>query len=134
VIVRVLWLCVAAASFWIVLGLPARNFGGGDQALLDCGVALLLALVPGLATIIWASLVAGDDPNKQTVVILGSTGIRMFFVLACTLLLNQTVPMFRHSSFLLWVAGAYLFLLAVEVILLVRARQSVQNPNSGVQS
>lgn len=118
---RVLSLVFAAAAFWVVLGIPARNLLG-DEALLHSGVATLLGLVPGVLTLVWAGWAYGHNPQQQLLAVVGATGVRMFGVLLAALALYMSVEAFHRPAFLLWVAAAYCFLLAVEVVLLVRSR------------
>ena len=127
---RVLFLVAAAAAFWVVLGLPARHFSG-DEALIHAGVAVLLCLVPGVLTLLWAGWAYGQNPQQELLAAMGATGVRMFGVLLVTLLLNQGVAMFHRPAFLLWVAGAYCYLLAVEVFLLLRGRAAQEQAKSG---
>lgn len=123
---RVLTLITAAAAFWLAAGLPARYLGGGDEALVFSGVAVLLALVPGILVLVWVGLSSSLTPQQQTLAILGGTGVRMFAALLIAYVLHQNVDFFRRPAFLLWVGAAYMFLLAVEVVLLVRAQQEQQ--------
>ena len=118
-------LVAAAAAFWVVLGLPARGLAG-DEQLVFAGVAVTLSLVPGILTMLWAGWAHSQNPQMEALAVLGGTGIRMFGVLLVALAMFQGTELFRKPSFLLWVAGAYVFLLAVEVVLLVRSQQAAQ--------
>ena len=122
---RVSILVAAAAAFWVVLGLPARAVAG-DEQLLFAGVAVALSLVPGVLAMLWAGWAHSQNPQMETLAVLGGTGVRMFGVLLAALALFQGTELFRKQAFLLWVAGAYVFLLAAEVVLLVRAQQPRQ--------
>jgi hypothetical protein len=123
---RVLLLAACAAAFWVVLGLPARHLGGGDEALLFSGVAVALSLAPGVLVLLWCGWAFEAAPRMQAIVALGSGGLRMGFVLLAALALFFNSEEFHRPAFLFWVAGAYLFLLAVEVALLVRAMRAAQ--------
>ena len=58
---RLLLLIGGAVAFWLLVGLPARAFGGGDQALVFSGAAVLLCLPPMAATLVWADLALNKD-------------------------------------------------------------------------
>ncbi len=129
---RVLTLAACAAAFWLLLALPARALFGADDAPLLAGVAVLLALIPGVVTLVWADRAFGRDANQQSLALLGASGVRMFGVLVVALLLHLYVTPFQRGGFLLWVAAAYLSLLAAEVVLVVQMRkQAAQNTTTG---
>lgn len=121
---RIVLLTTAALAFAALLGIPARSLGGGDEAFLHCLTAVLLCLVPGVVTVAATHWVAANDPRKAPLLALGASGVRMFGVLLVALFLHLNVPLYQDAGFLFWVAGAYLWLLAVEVALLVRGRLS----------
>ena len=114
----------------MVLGIPARNLYG-EEALLHSGVAVLLCLVPGVLTLLWANWAYGQNPQQELLAVLGATGVRMFGVLLSALALYLNVEALHQTAFLLWVAGAYCFLLAVEVLLLVRGRAAREQAKTG---
>lgn len=117
---RVLSLIAAAAAFWLLAAIPAR-YVWGDIAAIHGGAAVLLCLVPAVATMLWVGRSFRTDPQQATLAALGGSGVRMFVVLLAALGLYARVPPFQgEEAFLLWVAGAYLFVLFVEIILLVR--------------
>ncbi|MFO0841960.1 MAG: hypothetical protein U0797_06100 [Gemmataceae bacterium] len=120
---RIILLTTAALAF-ALLGILARSLGGGDEALLHCLTAVLLCLVPGVVTLAATHWAAANDPRKAPLLALGASGVRMFGVLLVALALHLNVPLYQGAGFLFWVAGAYLWLLAVEVALLVRGRLS----------
>ena len=123
---RALLLVAASAAFWLLAALPARHFWG-DQSAFFAGVAVLLCLVPAVLTLLWAGRTFRKDPQQATLVALGSTALRMFVVLIVALVLYTQVPPFRgQDAFLVWVAAAYLFTLAVEVVLLLRGSKASQ--------
>ena len=120
---RLLILIVAAAAFWVLTAIPAKHLGGGNLALVYSGAAMLLCLVPGLLTLLWAGWVERTDPGQMPIMILGATGLRMFGVLATGILLLQTVPLFREQEgFLIWLIVCYLYTLALEMTLLLKGR------------
>jgi threonine/homoserine/homoserine lactone efflux protein len=131
VIARVLLLIVAGVAFFLVAGLPARHLGG-DQAMIQCGAALLLALVPGVLTMLWAGSSLEQNPAQASLLLLGAGGLRMFAVLGVAVLLYFQGPWFREQDgFLFWVLGAYLYLLAVEIMLIVRGPRTQDTRTAG---
>jgi hypothetical protein len=126
---RLLILVVAAAAFWVLTAIPAKHLGGGDLALVYSGVAMLLCLVPGVLTLLWAGYVERSQPEQMLVMALGSTGVRMFGVLLAGFLLFRTVPLFREQEgFLIWLLVFYLFTLALEMTLLLKGRSRPDGP------
>jgi hypothetical protein len=107
--------------FWVLAAVPVHLLGGGDLTWVHSGTAVLLCLVPAAATLVWAGWSAGQDPQQMTLTVLGSSGVRMFAVLFIALLLYSQAPWFRgQDGFLFWLLAVYLFVLAVEIVLLVR--------------
>jgi hypothetical protein len=130
VIARSLLLIVASAIFWLLTALPARYFAG-DWAVVQAGVAVLLCLVPAVATLCWSSWTFRSDPRQAALAALGSSGLRMFVVLLVALLLYTKVPPFQgEDGFLFWVAAAYLYTLAIEIVLLVRVSRDTRQHKS----
>lgn len=122
-IARVMLLIAAALAFLLLAGLPAR-FLYGDEAFIACGTAVLLCLVPAVLTLFWIGP-AGQDPNQASLKLLAASGMRMFGVLSIAVVFYFQVPWFQgRDSFLFWVLAAYLYLLAVEVLLTVRSPKS----------
>jgi len=112
-----------ALAFWLLAGLPARMLGGGDQALVFSGAAVLLCLPPMAATLLWAGWARDKAPADQMIMIAGSTGARMAFVLGGGLVLFLAVPYFQgQASFWVWVLVVYLFTLALDVGLMLAMR------------
>jgi hypothetical protein len=119
----VLTLIVAAAGFWVLTAIPARQLLGGEWTYVYSGTAMLLCLVPAVLTLLWATRVAARDPQQVPLAVLGGTGVRMFGVLLVALLLVQKVPLYREEGgFLLWLVVFYLFTLAAEMHLLLSGR------------
>ncbi|MFO0928870.1 MAG: hypothetical protein U0736_17925 [Gemmataceae bacterium] len=124
---RIVVLFTAGLAFAALAGIPARRLAG-DLALLHCLTAVALCLVPALLTLVWVRA-ASRDPNQAPLVALGASGVRMFVVLLAALALYLQVPPFQQQDgFLVWVLAAYLYLLAVEVVLLVRGRNPERPP------
>lgn len=116
-------LVIGAAVFWALVAVPVRYLFGGELTYLYSGTALLLCLVPGLLTLVWANWTAGKDPQQLPMVVLGATGVRLFGVLAVAFLLVQNVPLYREEGgFLYWLVVCYLFTLALEMYLLLSGR------------
>ena len=120
-IARISLLIAAGLAFLLLAGLPAR-FLWGDRAFIACGTAVLLCLLPGVLTMLWIGSTTRHDPHQASLKLLAASGLRMFGVLSVAVLLYFQAPWFQgRDSFLFWVLGAYLFLLAVEVLLTVRS-------------
>jgi hypothetical protein len=109
----------SSAVLWLVLGFPARLLWG-DSALAFAAAALLVCLLPTTLTLVWSyKALHGGAPEQQLLAILGSTGLRMMFVLCAGMTLFYAVPYFHETAFWLWVVVFYLFTLALEIALLV---------------
>ncbi len=120
---RLLFLTGGCAAFGLLVGLPARHLGGGDSALVFIATALLLCLVPAVVTLFWGERALHQSADKQLVLVLGGTGVRMAFVLLAGWTLYQCVPYYQQqSSFLIWLAVCYLFTLALDMTLLLAGR------------
>ena len=118
-IARVLTLVLAAAALWALAAVPARHFAG-DESAIHGAAAVLLCLVPGVVTLVWAARATRNDPRQLPLIALGASGVRMFVVATAACALYLAVPPFRAEvGFLVWVLGAYLVLLAVELGLLL---------------
>lgn len=121
-----LTLSAVCVLFWGLVAVPARYFLGGEWTYVYSGTAMLLCLLPGVATLLWAAHVARKDPRMLVFVALGATGVRLFGVSLAALLLVFKVPAFREErGFLLWLVVFYLFTLAVEMSLLLSAARAV---------
>jgi len=122
VIPRVVILITAGLAFAVFAGLPARHLAG-DLALVHCLAAVLLCGVPAVLTLAGTHWAVSHDPRQAGLLALAASGVRMFAVLLVALLLHLQVPLFQDQGFLFWVLAAYLYLLAVEVLLLVLGRR-----------
>jgi hypothetical protein len=119
----VLFLIVGSLALWVLLALPARMLGGGDSALIFSGTAMLICLVPAVVTLLLASWGLHQHPDQQLAMILGGTGLRMFFVLGVALLISRVVPYYQEQiSFWIWLLIIYLATLALEMGLLLSMR------------
>ncbi len=119
---RLLLLVGGSAAFWLLVGLPARHFGGGDAAVVYLGTALLLCLIPGVLTLLWGEMALRQSPDQQLIMVLGGTGIRMAFVLAGGWALFAWLPYYQQQSFLIWLVVGYLFTLTLDLSLLLAGR------------
>jgi hypothetical protein len=118
-----LFLVGGSAAFWLLVGLPARHLGGGDAALDFLGTGLLLCLAPGIATLIWGERALRQSADKQLILVLGGTGVRMAFVLLAGSMLYLWTPYYqRQPSFLIWLLVSYLFTLTLDMIVLLLGR------------
>jgi hypothetical protein len=128
---RLLLLVALTLLFWAVTALPVWLLLS-DLALLHASTAALLCLVPGMLTLVWAERTSRKDPQQLLIVALGGTGVRMFGVLVAGILLVQTVPLYREQDgFLIWLLVFYLFTLALEMTLLLKARPHADGPPAG---
>jgi hypothetical protein len=128
---RLLILVAGTLLFWAATALPVWLLGS-DLALLHATTAALLCLVPGIFTLVWAERTSRKDPQQMLLVVLGGTGVRMFGVLLAGILLVQMVPPYREQdSFLIWLLVFYLFTLALEMTLLLKARPHADGPSAG---
>jgi hypothetical protein len=82
-------------------------------------VAAGLCLLPTAITITWASRTGRRSPENALLMVLGGTALRMILVLAVSLLLFYTVPIFARMSFWIVILVFYLFTLGLEIALLV---------------
>jgi hypothetical protein len=115
------WLVCGAMGLWLVALYPGWLLAG-EQALLQSTTAVLLCLIPALATFYWA-IRSGNSPEKQLLATLGGSGIRVFTVVVAGFALYLTWPEVFNDFFWVWIAIFYLFLLALETFLLVKAKQ-----------
>jgi threonine/homoserine/homoserine lactone efflux protein len=123
VIGRLLLLLGGCAAFCLLVGLPARHLGGGDSALVFLGTGLLLCLVPGIVTLVWGERALRQSPDRQMILVLGGTGVRMAFVLLAGWTLFQYVPYYqRQGGFLIWLVVSYLFTLALDLVVMMAGR------------
>jgi hypothetical protein len=129
---RLLTLIGGVVAFWLIVGLPARWLGGGDDALLFCGAALLLCLVPSLGTLLWAEWAWKSRPEDVLIMTLGATGVRMAVVLLGAFLLTLVADPFRgRLAFWVWVIVCYLFTLGLEISLVLAGRPAARTGGGG---
>ena len=112
------WLLGSTIFLWALLIYPSWLLWG-DGAWVQSLTALVLCLLPALAVLIWMKHSIGS-PENQVLAVLGGTGLRMFFVLGAGLLLTQALPEIYTESFWGWVGVFYLFVLALETMLILK--------------
>jgi hypothetical protein len=114
-------------ALWVVLFLPAwLLWPEHRETHLICSLtAAFLCILPTLLAMAWAFWGVKQNPQQQLLAVLGSTGIRMFFVLGFGLLLANTIQLFIDypKSFWFWILVFYLATLALEVAVVVLAQQ-----------
>jgi len=103
---------------WSLLIFPSWRLWG-DAVWLQSLTAMAVCLLPALAVMIWTQRTQGA-PEEQVLAVLGGTALRMFFVLGAGLLLSKTMPEIYTESFWGWVAVFYLFVLALETMLILK--------------
>jgi hypothetical protein len=109
-------------AFWaLAAGLVCLVTGDGATALGYSAAAAGLCLLPSTLTLVWALCDNNHSPEERRLVILGGTGIRLFFVLGAGLALHSFLAYFHSQAFWLWLLVFYLFTLALEIVLVVRA-------------
>jgi hypothetical protein len=123
---RIVLLITAGLAFAAVFGLAARTLSG-DTALLYCATAVLICLLPAVATLAWLHRAMQRQPQLAALLALGFSGVRMFAVLAVAIALHLQVPFYHGQAFLVWVLGAYFYLLTAETLLLVVGRPAASD-------
>ena len=99
---------ILSRYFWPDLPIPLYSL-----------VAAGLCLVPSAITMMWASRTGSRNPENALLLVFGGTALRMALVLAVSLLLFYTVPIFARMSFWIVILVFYLFTLGLEIALLV---------------
>jgi len=89
------------APVLVLAAVPVKYLGGGDATWAHSGTALLLCLVPGVITLLWASRTEKRMPPGQLTMLLGATSVRLFGVLPglpCTFTLTSRSTEGRTAS------------------------------------
>ncbi len=132
------FLAGAAAVWAITFAVGCVLWSDRAGSLLACSLAgLLLCLIPTTLTFLWSVWGLKQTPDQQLAAVLGSTGLRLFFVLGLGLLLGTTVSYLREHQLTFWlfVLFYYLTTLALEMVLLVRLQtQRQQASKTGASS
>jgi hypothetical protein len=123
---RLLLLLAGSLAFWLLAALPVRLLGGGDTALTWSGTALLLCLLPAAVTLAWAHWALGGTPEQQLALVLGGSGVRLFFVLGTAFLLYELVPYYQGTGFWVWLLASYLVTLALDLGLMLSGRTTAK--------
>jgi threonine/homoserine/homoserine lactone efflux protein len=94
-----------------------------EAAVVFLATALALCLAPAVVTLLWGERALRQSADKQLLMVMGGTGVRMAFVLLAGWALYQYVPYYQQQpSFLIWLAVGYLFTLALDMTLLLAGR------------
>jgi F-type H+-transporting ATPase subunit a len=118
---RLVILIGGSLVFWMIVAALAR-MAWGDSAVAYSAVALVLCLIPAAVTLAGATWAANQPADKQMVMTLGGTGVRLAVALAGGFALIEWVPYFRQEQIpSLWafVGAFYLFTLVLETGLTV---------------
>jgi hypothetical protein len=114
-------------AFWLVAGGTAYFFWERESLLLST-TAMLLCLLPGLATLAWSCQAQRKSADEQLLASLGGSGVRLFFVAGVGLALQNLVPVYQQAPVLYfwgWVLVFYLVTQAVEVALVLSGGAAV---------
>jgi hypothetical protein len=131
---RLLTFAATALVAWLLITLPVRLLWGDEQAVYSTA-ALLLCLVPALATLGWVTWAARYSPEQQLVGVLGGTGVRLFVVGGAAIALYNLVGYFREApGFWTWVLVWYLLTLALEVSVLLLGGPTPARPRGTTSS
>jgi hypothetical protein len=131
---RVLLLIGAAACLWLLLGIPARYLGGGDNALKYSGVAALLCTVPMAVSLVITTRLGRRNPRMLAIGVLAATGARMLVVLLGAVILSAADPFFEQPAFWAWLVIFYLATLALDVGLLLAGQPGKPAGQAGSRS
>jgi hypothetical protein len=108
-------------AFGVVVAIAARA-AWGDTAVIYAATATALCLIPAALTFVGTTLTASQSADKQLIMMMGGTGLRLAVVLAGGFVLVQWVPYYRDDhtpGFWVYVGVLYLFTLALETVLTV---------------
>jgi len=124
VIRRVALLIVGAVAFWGLASQLAIWMGAGEFTRAYSATAMLVCLVPAVATLILAEWVSAGKSENLALASLGGGLFRMLVAGAAAILLPVRVEFFRQQDgWLIWVVVCYLAVLALEVGVIVTGRQ-----------
>jgi hypothetical protein len=122
---RLLVLVGGSLLFWLLVAIPARYLGGGDAAVVYSLSAVAICLIPTVGTLYWGTRTVDGPAEQQLALVMGGTGVRMFFVLLAGLALYKLVPYYEaHEGFWIWLLVFYLFTLGLEMFLLLYGRSA----------
>jgi hypothetical protein len=130
---RLLYLIGGSLLFWLLIAIPARQLSaetlkpgyGGDPAFVYSLTAVLICLLPTTITLYWGSRALNGPPEQQLTLVMGGTGVRMFFVLLVGLAFYKLVPYYEaYEGFWIWLLIFYLFTLGLEMVLLLSGQKT----------
>ncbi len=116
-----LWLVGGTVAFWALVTYPARLLWPREPIFQWSLAAALICLVPTAVTLAWTRWAYAGKPEQQLLAVLGGTAVRMVFVVAAGMVLFYSAEAFEHQRFWIFVVVYYLFTLALEMVLIVRA-------------
>jgi hypothetical protein len=117
---RPLFLIGGCLGTWLLVALPARALGAPASDMLGTLALAVLCMVPAAVALAVAERFSAGLPQRRILIVLGSTGIRMFLVLGIAWALYANVPFFHEvRGYWLWLIVFYLGALALEVCLLL---------------
>jgi len=126
---RLALLLFGCAAFWALTAPAWRSYSEDEFTLVFAGAAMALCAVPAALTLVWIDSAVRSDPQQAALIALGGSGVRLFAVLLVAFALFRAVPPFqREVGFLVWLVVCYLFTLALEIVLVVRARSGPDVP------
>jgi hypothetical protein len=130
---RLMYLVGGSLLFWLLIAIPARHVSaetlkpgyGGDPAFFYSLTAVIICLLPTAITLYWGMRTLNGLPEQQLTLVMGGTGIRMFFVLLVGLAFYKLIPYYEaYEGFWIWLLIFYLFTLALEMVLLLAGQKT----------
>jgi hypothetical protein len=126
VIKPLLWLVGGTVAFWGLLTYPAGLLWPHDATFEWSTAAAVICLVPTALTLAWTRWAYTGKAEQQLLAVMGGTAVRMVVVLAAGMVLFLNVETFKYQRFWIFVIVYYLFTLAVEMVLIVRATAAAE--------
>lgn len=117
---------------WVLCSFPAKWIWG-EGMLLQSGVALGLCLIPAAISAIAVERLQNRSAELRVGVQLLGAFVRMAFVLGMGAALYKSVADFQKTSFWLWLIGAYLFTLTVEIAFLIADYAAMAKPSQALR-
>ena len=94
------WLILATVGLCLVLVVPAWFIAGGE-GVIGLSAAAVLCVIPGLV-VFWIAASFGAAGTEVPLVILGSTALRMVFVLLGMMIVQTLDPHLGFREFVVW--------------------------------
>jgi hypothetical protein len=126
VIKPLLWLVGGTFAFWGLLTYPARLLWPNDPTFEWSTAAAVICLVPTALTLAWTRWAYTGKAEQQLLAVMGGTAVRMVIVLAAGMVLFLNAETFKYQRFWIFVIVYYLFTLALEMVLIVRATAAAE--------